>query len=355
MTALVLVTGACGNVGAATVDELLASGHRVRLLELGTKANRATASRWGDAVDVRWGSITDAVFVADAVAGVDHVLHLAAVIPPATDVDQTSAYAVNVGGMRNLISAIGATAAPPGITFTSTAQAYGNNADAAGPRQVDEPLHPEDTYSRQKVECEGLLRDSDLRWTIFRLGMTPPVALVPIIPFVFELHPETRVEFTHPRDVAVALVGTVSEPAVVGKTLNIAGGLDRRALYRDWLNESVAVMGVAPLPAEAFGDRRFYTDWLDTTESQALLGYQRLYYEDYLADIKGLLGSRLGAIRVVAPLVRRFILANSPYYGGEAKHRPVIAARSQWARARRATGSLGPWLDDYRGHLLRRR
>ena len=351
MSALVLVTGACGNVGAATVDELLARGHRVRLLELGTRANRATAERWGGRVDARWGSITDADLVAAAVGGVDHVLHLAAVIPPATDVDQTSAYAVNVGGMRNLIGAAAGTAVRPGITFTSTAQVYGANADAAGPRRVDETPHPEDTYSRQKVECEAMVRDSGLDWTIFRLGMTPPVALVPIIPFVFELHPETRVEFTHPRDVAVALAGTVGESGCVGLTLNIAGGPDRRALYRDWLNESLAVMGVAPLPAEAFGDRRFYTDWLDTAESQALLGYQRRYYEDYLADIRALLGSRLALIRAAAPVVRRFILANSPYQGGDSKRRPVVVARRAAARARRATTSARPWIADYTSHL----
>lgn len=355
MKPMVLVTGACGNVGAATVAELTARGFRVRALDLPTKANRAVATGFSARVDRCWGSITDRDLLGRARGGVDHVLHLAAVIPPATDADQTTAYAVNVGGMRALIEACAGATTPPGITFTSTAQVYGRNADAPGPRTVDEVRHPEDTYSRQKVECEDLLQASDLRWTIFRLGMTPPVALVPIIPFVFELHPETRVEFTHPRDVAVALAGTVGNDAVVGRILNIAGGADRRALYRDWLNESLAVMGVDPLPVEAFGDRRFYTDWLDTADSQALLDYQRRYYADYLADIRGLLGSRLAVIRAAAPLVRRFILANSPYAGGADKRRPVIVARSQLARARRASRSARPWLDDYRDHLLRRR
>ena len=349
-----LVTGACGNVGAATVAELASRGLRVRALDLATKKNRTVAAGFSARVERCWGSVTDRELLSRALGGVDHVLHLAAVIPPATDADQMAAYAVNVGGMRALIDAATAAASPPGLTFTSTAQVYGRNASAAGPRTVDEERHPEDTYSRQKVECEDLLRASGLRWTIFRLGMTPPVALVPIIPFVFELHPETRVEFTHPRDVAVALAGTVGNPQVEGKTLNIAGGADRRALYRDWLNESLAVMGVAPLPVEAFGDRRVYTDWLDTDESQALLGYQRLYYEDYLSDIRSLLGPRLAVIRSAAPVVRRFILANSPYFGGAQRHRPVVAARSQLARARRAARSARPWLDDYRSFVLRR-
>lgn len=351
MRPLVLVTGACGNVGAATVRELVDRGLRVRALDLSTKANRAVAAGFSARVDRCWGSITDRDLLSRALGGVDHVLHLAAVIPPATDADQLTAYAVNVGGMRTLVDAASASATPPAITFTSTAQVYGRNAEATGPRRVDEEVHPEDTYSRQKVECEALLRASGLPWTVFRLGMTPPVALVPIIPFVFELHPETRVEFTHPRDVAAALAGTVGNDAVHGKVLNVAGGADKRALYRDWLNESLAVMGVAPLPADAFGDRRFYTDWLDTDESQALLGYQQRYYSDYLDDIRALLGHRLAAIRASAPLVRRFILANSPYAGGDDARRPVVAARSQLARARRASAAIGPWLADYRTHL----
>ncbi len=355
MRPMVLVTGACGNVGAATVAELVDRGFRVRALDLPSKANRAVAAGFSARVDRCWGSITDRELLGRALGGVDHVLHLAAVIPPATDADQLAAYAVNVGGMRSLLDAAASSATPPGLTFTSTAQVYGRNADATGPRSVDEEPHPEDNYSRQKVECEALVRASGLRWTVFRLGMTPPVALVPIIPFVFELHPETRVEFTHPRDVAVALAATVGNEAVVGKTLNVAGGADKRALYRDWLNESLAVMGVAPLPVEAFGDRRFYTDWLDTDESQALLGYQQRYYSDYLDDIRGLLGPRLAVIRAAAPVVRRFILANSPYAAGADARRPVVAARGQAARARRATAAVGPWLSDYRTHLTRRR
>jgi nucleoside-diphosphate-sugar epimerase len=72
-----LVTGGTGFIGAALVLRLLAQGHEVRVLD---NNSRGAERRLGKAVrDVEMvvGDIRDAAFVADAVAGVDAVHHLA--------------------------------------------------------------------------------------------------------------------------------------------------------------------------------------------------------------------------------------------------------------------------------------
>src|SRR5690349_16069945 len=102
----VLLTGALGNVGSHTVSELLAAGHRVRCLDLPTPANQKRARGLSRDVEMVWGDITDPALLARAVEGVEHVLHLAAVIPPHTDVNQTLGYRVNVGGLTRLVAAI---------------------------------------------------------------------------------------------------------------------------------------------------------------------------------------------------------------------------------------------------------
>jgi nucleoside-diphosphate-sugar epimerase len=101
----VLVTGACGNIGANVVDLLLERGYSVRAVDLDTPTGRKSAARWGERVDLRFGSICNEALVDEIVAGIDQVIHLAAMVPPGTDVDQATGYAVNVVATRSLIRA----------------------------------------------------------------------------------------------------------------------------------------------------------------------------------------------------------------------------------------------------------
>jgi nucleoside-diphosphate-sugar epimerase len=310
----VLLTGALGNVGSHTIHELVRAGHQVRALDLATKLNRKRARSLPPGVELAWGNMTDEASLARAAQGVEHVLHLAAVIPPLSDADPALAYRVNVGGMRRLLRALQDEAPGATVTFCSTAAVYGRNLEVEGPRGADEALHPEDSYGRQKAECEQILRASGQPFSIFRLGVTPPVSGAGFDPFVFKFHPYTRVEFTHPEDVALALARSVGNREILGRTLLIAGGAHNRYLYRDWLNEALERVGVGRFPLEAFGERAFYTDWMDTTESQARLSYQRRSYADYLDEITRGVGPARHLVRALRPLVQAYLLAQSPYY-----------------------------------------
>ena len=225
----VLVTGSCGNIGANVVDLLVQRGYGVRGIDLDTKGTRKTAARWGDRVDMCFGSICNEALVADAVSGTDHVIHLAAVVPPATEVDQAMSYAVNVVATRWIVAACEAQPTPPRLTFTSTAAIWGRNDEVEGPRRADEKISPSDNYTRQKAECEAMVRGSSLDTVVFRIAMTPPVALGALSPFVFDMHPDMRVEFTHPKDQALGIVNSlVVDEQVVGRTLCLGGGADNR-------------------------------------------------------------------------------------------------------------------------------
>ena len=79
------------------------------------------------------------------------------------------------------------------------------------------------------------------------------------------------------------------------------------------------------LPDEAFSDIPFPTDWLDTTESQRLLHYQRRTLDDYADE----LAQRLGFLRTLArwfkPIVRMVMLYRSPFYRTNTKGRTHAA------------------------------
>ena len=211
----VLVTGACGNIGANVVHLLLERGYDVSAIDLDTPGGRKKAARWNGRADLHYGSICDEPLVRKAIADVDHVIHLAAMVPPMTDVDQAAGYMVNVVATRAILQACEESPARPRLTFTSTAAIWGRNDEVDRPRRVDEDISPSDNYSRQKAECEAMLEASDLDTVIFRIAMTPPVEPGALSPFVFDMHPDMRVEFTHPKDQALGIVNSLVVDEVV--------------------------------------------------------------------------------------------------------------------------------------------
>ena len=333
----VLVTGACGNIGANVVDLLVERGYAVRAVDLDTPAGRAKSERWGDAIDLWFGSICDQSLVREAVADVDHVVHLAAMVPPTTDVDQAAGYAVNVVATRSIIAAAESQSAPPRISFTSTAAIWGRNEEVDRPRRADEAIHPNDNYSRQKAECEAMLRASSLDSVIFRIAMTPPVEPGALSPFVFDMHPEMRVEFTHPKDQALAIVNSLVLGDIAGRTLCLGGGERNRYRYREFMNMAFSAMGFPPLPESAFGDAIFMTDWVDSEESQALLDYQHRTTDDYFAEVSRELGPARHLMSLVGPRLKPVLLAHSRHYAlAEGKSPRLPNAYRALMTARRA-------------------
>ena len=307
----VVVTGACGNIGANVVDLLVQRGYAVRAVDLDTPRGRKVASRWGDRVEMRFGSICNEALVRKAVEGTDHVVHLAAMVPPGTDVDQAAGYAVNVVATRSIIAACEAQARPPRLTFTSTAAIWGRNDAVDRPRRADEEISPSDNYSRQKAECEATLRASSLDFVIFRIAMTPPVEPGALSPFVFDMHPDMRVEFTHPKDQALAIVNSLVVDEIAGRTLCLGGGARNRYRYREFMNMAFGAMGFPPLPRSAFGDALFLTDWVDSEESQAILDYQRRGADQYFEEVSAKLGPALPLMKRIGPALTPLILTHS--------------------------------------------
>ena len=77
-------------------------------------------------------------------------------------------------------------------------------------------------------------------------------------------------------------------------------------------------MGVPPLPDDAFSSTVYATDWIDTTESEALLRYQRHDFDDIAEAIAASLGWKRRLVPLVGPLARRAIRRLSPYHGRSA-------------------------------------
>ncbi len=311
----VLLTGAFGNVGGYITAELLRQGYTVRSFDLPTPANQAKAAQFTGKIDPHWGDLRDPAAIQKAVTGVDVILHMAAIIPPASNKDPELTRAVNIGGTRNLLETAKAQATPPRFFYASTFDLFGNTVHLPPPRRVGDPVQITDIYSETKAAGEKMVTESGLRWLIFRFSDMPLIALRDADPIMFEISLRTRMETMHPSDGALAVVNAIALPDLwTGRTLLVGGGQTCQITYREFFSELLTAMGIGMLPDEAFTTRDYCTDWLDTEESQRLLRYQRHSFKDIVAEIAALLGWKKYFVPLARPFVRRSILKLSPYW-----------------------------------------
>ena len=92
----VLITGGAGSVGRILAARLRQEGRPVRVFDL-PMMNYA-GLEGVDGIEVIKGDITDADTVRHAVDGVAAVIHLAAILPPASERDRAKTFAANVDG-----------------------------------------------------------------------------------------------------------------------------------------------------------------------------------------------------------------------------------------------------------------
>ncbi len=310
----VLVTGAFGNIGRSAVPALVAAGHTVRALRYHAKRRgEAAAGRAsGPGVEVVSGDVRDRAAMDAAVRDVDCIVHLAYLIPPPALAAPALAQSINVDGTRTLLAAASAAARPPRFLFASTLDVYGANPHLPPPRKVGDPLHVTDVYSGHKIACERMVEASGLRFAVLRFADVPPIALRAPHPMMFRVPLATRIEMIHPADAGLAVSLAVGHAGVWGRTLNVGGGPRCQLLYRDYLGAFLAAMGIDRLPDEAFSAEPYCTDWLDTEESERMLGYQRRTFDDVVRETAALLGWRRPLTRVLRPLVHAAILRMSP-------------------------------------------
>ena len=313
----ILLTGASGNIGSSALQELIRQDHVVRCLVRKSKANEKWARTWQDnsQVEIYWGDIQQAADVTAAVSGQEAIIHLAFVIPPMIDEQPLLAYKTNIEGTRHLLAAAQKSTPQPRILFGSSFDVFGFTQHLAPPRRVSDPVQVTGTYSEQKIACEEMVKDSGLTWSIYRFSDVPPRAARKPHPVMFRIPLNTRMEVLHTADAGLALANGLQQE-IGGKILLLGGGSTCQVHYREYLARSLEAAGIGMLPENAFGTDPYSTDWLDTSESEALLHYQRHTFEEIIQEITAASVSTVQRwlVRLLRPLVRRQILGLSPYY-----------------------------------------
>jgi UDP-glucose 4-epimerase len=316
----VLVTGAFGNIGSRTARHLLAAGHRVVAVDLQSPRTMSVASSFGGRLETVWGNICDPGLWSRALPGIDTVVHLAALIPPATDRNPQLATAVNLTATVELLKHMEASPSARRLIFASSMVVAGQEQHRrTPPLRVDEDPRPSDLYGGTKAECEQHIRASSLRWSILRIAACPPSEVsfndMNSLDIMFEASASGRVEAVHNDDAGLAFANAVSCDEATGKILFIGGGESCRSYTLEFYNRFLDTMGLCPMRADVLhpGPPRFFGDWLDTAESQRLLGFQRHCMDDIFSELRAHVGFKRRFLKLVAPLASAFLERRSPH------------------------------------------
>lgn len=292
MSGPVLITGGAGSVGRSLVARLRHEGRAVRVFDL-PMMNYA-GLEGAEGIDVIKGDITDADAVWRAVDGVDAVIHLAAILPPASERDRTKTFAVNVDGTTHIVHALESLAPHAVLVFSSSVSTYGDTTREAPPVRITHPQHAIDVYADSKIAGEQVLLSSKAAWVILRIaGIAVPAFQEP--PAVWPFMPEQRVELVHRDDVVTAIHRATTVPEARGHIFNIAGGPTWQTTGRRYVERLYDLMGV-PHEEAKYRDTPGWVDWYDTAESQQRLGYQNTPYDLFLTQIKAEVDRLMGDI-----------------------------------------------------------
>jgi nucleoside-diphosphate-sugar epimerase len=282
MSGPVLITGGAGSVGRILVSRLRQDRRAVRVFDLPMMNYAGLEGE--DGIEVIKGDITDVDTVRRAVDGVEAVIHLAAILPPASERDRAKTFAVNVDGTAHLVRALERLAPQAMLVFSSSVSTYGDTSQEPPPVRVSHVQRAIDVYAESKIAGEQALRDSRAAWVILRIaGIAVPAFQEP--PAVWPFMPDQRVELVHRDDAVTAIHQAATAPGARGKVLNIAGGPTWQITGREYVGRLYDLLGV-PIEEATFRTSPGWVDWYDTQASQELLRYQNTPYGTFLAQIE---------------------------------------------------------------------
>jgi nucleoside-diphosphate-sugar epimerase len=245
---LVLVTGGAGYVGSVVVDELLARGYRVRVLDglLHGSVPSLLASWANPRFEFVRADVRDRAARARVLEDVDAIVHLAAIVgDPACARQPELAREVNLDATRGLLEDA-ELAGVKRFVFASTCSNYGRmNGDALADEELE--LKPISLYAETKVsaEQEVLSRERRLAPTCLRFatvyGTSPRMRFDLVVnEFTRDLALKHELvvfgeqfwrPYIHVRDAARAIVRVLDAPisVVAGEVYNVG---DTRENYR---------------------------------------------------------------------------------------------------------------------------
>ena len=287
-----LVTGGAGFIGSHVVDRLVESGDTVRVVDDLSSGHRENLSQHdADAVEFIEADLSVPGVAADAVDGIDYVLHIAAISSvPRSVKDPVTSHRANVDATVLLLEAA-RRAKVTRLVFASSSSVYGDSPTL--PKHERMPTKPLSPYALQKLIGEqyaymyyslfGLDTVALRFFNVFGPRQDPSSPYSGVIslftaalsegrqPTIHGDGGQTR-DFTYVSDVGAGVIAASTAAGVSGKVINLAPGgrVSLNSLF-EVLRELIGadVKAVYGPPRE--GDVR--DSQADSTLARSLLGF----------------------------------------------------------------------------------
>ena len=287
----VLVTGGAGFIGSHLVDDLVRSGHSVRVLDNFTHGTRVNLTSVLDDVEMMRGDIRSSLAVGRAATGCEVVFHQAALNSVGRSfeiADRTMQ--TNATGTLTLLRAA-AKRDVRRVVFASSSSVYG--AHPAAQRSEDRPTVPLSPYAASKLIGEGMCRTVSAETGLETVALRyfnvfgprqlairrHPAAIPAFIECAVEGRAVTvfgrgyqRRDFTFVSDVVAANRLAANAPGVAGSCLNVGTGRATQInhlvqLVGDAFGRQLEIQYAAPRPADV------ENSFADISAAQTLLRY----------------------------------------------------------------------------------
>src|SRR5215217_5606001 len=288
-----LVTGGAGFIGSHLTEELVLRGHRVRVADSLVTGKRRNLEHI-PGVEFVEGDLADLPFATRAVAGMDYVLHQAAIPSvPRSVKDPITSNRANIDATLNVLVAA-RDAGVKRLVFAGSSSEYGNTPTL--PKHEDMPPSPLSPYALQKVMgtqyCQMFTRLYGFETVVIRYFNvfgprqdpgSPYSGVISVFstaliegrqPVIYGDGEQTR-DFTYVANVVDGVLRACEAPKAAGEAINIACGT------RISLNELLRVMNTiagtslqAIYKEERAGDVK--DSQADISKAHALLGYTPL-------------------------------------------------------------------------------
>ncbi len=292
MPSTYLVTGGAGFIGSHIVDELLAQGHRVRVIDNFATGRRENIAHVAGDIDLIEGDIQSYERVHNAAKGADYVIHLAALPSvPRSVQDPLTTHQVNTTGTLNVLLAARDEGAKR-VVIASSSSVYGANPGL--PKREDMLLLPISPYGVSKLAAErycmafsevyGLETVALRYFNVFGPRQNPYSQYSAVIPkFIDIAHgggkptvngdgSQTR-DFTFVKNVVDGTIAATTAPDASGLAMNLACGQSHSLLdLIDVIGRALGAPIECDFAPERVGD--IHDSYADISLCRATLGFE---------------------------------------------------------------------------------
>lgn len=312
----ILLTGATGHMGAATLNALLArqQDRVVRCLVLSGEIKHPVVLAHADdkRVEIVFGDLRNADDVLSAVSGCDLVLHIGALVSPAADhLPEALTTAVNVGGTANVVNAIKAQPDPDSVRliYIGSVAQTGHRPSPIHWGRTGDPIKISrfDHYARTKTEAEALVAESGLTyWASLRqTGIAYPEMWKIFDPIIFHSPFNDVFEWVTVQDAGrlMACIAFDDTPDHFWRRFyNIGGGEQMRVMNHQFAAAASPGDFRKTMDVRWSARRNFHGQWYsDSDDLAAIFDFRRQTMIDVAAMMRGSLPKIAKIVSRLAP------------------------------------------------------